>query len=91
MGRRPELAPDDYNEILQSWNKAEAAGDTTRSTQELVEQVIAREYGAKRIFKRTALTTGLGLLLAGPIGAMSFESLLFANKKYFKACCSVRS
>ena len=76
-----ELAPDDYNEILQSWNKAEAAGDTTRSTQELVEQVIAREYGAKRIFKRTALTTGLGLLLAGPIGAMSFAGLYYLQAR----------
>jgi hypothetical protein len=76
-----ELAPDDYNEILQSWNKAEAAGNTTRSTQELVEEVIAREYGAKRIFKRTALTTGLGLLLAGPVGAMSFAGLYYLQAR----------
>ena len=76
-----ELIPDDYNEILQSWNKAESAGKTSRSTQELVQEVIAREYGAQRIFKRTAFTTGLGLLLAGPVGAASFAGLYYLTAR----------
>jgi hypothetical protein len=76
-----QLTPDDYNEVLQSWNRAETAGLTTRTTQELVQEVIAREYGQKRIFKRTAWTTGLGLILAGPVGAMSFAGIYYLTAR----------
>lgn len=76
-----QLTPDDYNEVLQSWNRAETAGLTTRTTQELVQEVIGREYGQKRIFRRTSWTTGLGLLLAGPVGAMSFAGIYYLTAR----------
>ncbi|MEC9096700.1 MAG: hypothetical protein VX776_08720, partial [Planctomycetota bacterium] len=63
-----ELTPDDFAELLQSYGEAERLGLVDPLT-DLVERVIGAQYGLQRIRKRTALTTGLGLFLAGPIGA----------------------
>ena len=64
-----ELTPDDYGELLHAYNQAEKLGIVPRTMQELVTDVIGKQYGIQRTRKRTALTTGLGLFLAGPVGA----------------------
>ena len=63
-----ELTPDDYAELLRAYNDADKLGIVPRSMQTLVTDVIGSQYGVQRIKKRTALTTGLGLFLAGPVG-----------------------
>ena len=63
-----ELTQNDYVELLESYNEAERIGLVDPIT-DLTERVISKEYGLKRIRRRTAMTTGLGLFLAGPAGA----------------------
>ena len=65
-----EVTPDDYAELLRAYTQAEKLGIVPRSMQELVTDVIGSQYGIQRIKKRTALTTGLGLFLAGPAGGI---------------------
>ena len=63
-----ELTQNDYVELLESYNEAERIGLVNPIT-DLTEKVISEQYGLQRITKRTAMTTGLGLFLAGPAGA----------------------
>ena len=63
-----DLKQDDYVELLQSYNEAQRLGLVDPIT-DLTKRVISKEYGKQRITRRTAMTTGLGLFLAGPIGA----------------------
>ena len=77
-----ELVPTDYAEILETYNaavlkQADMVNPAKKlpSMEELVTDVITQEYGKARINKRTSMATGLGLFVAGPVGAAGMAGI----------------
>ena len=77
-----EFVPSDYAEILETYNAAVLGQvdmvDPVKklaSMEDLVLDVISKEYGKARINKRTSMATGLGLLIAGPAGAAGMAGI----------------